>query len=121
VYSSEFTDEALADIRKLPKHIRNSLRREFKNKLHIDPVSCSEPLEGLLEGFRSFHHGDYRVVYRVFEDIGVFAVVGIGKKDKGHHAEIYKQLENLAASGKLASAVLEACRSIISDGPKSES
>lgn len=115
MYRSNFTSEALEDVRRLPKHVRNSLKAEFKKKIHIDPMGCSEGLTGPLEEFRSFHFGKYRVIYRVFEDIKAVSVVGIGKKDAGHHAEIYKKLETLAASGKLAAAVLETFRTLASD------
>jgi hypothetical protein len=40
------------------------------------------------------------------------AVVGVGKKDRHHHGEIYKRLEDLAKRGKLAAAVLDTYRSI---------
>jgi mRNA-degrading endonuclease RelE of RelBE toxin-antitoxin system len=112
LYTSKFTDEALADIRRLPKNVRNALRDEFKNKIHVDPAGCSEPLEGLLADYRSFHYGDYRVICRVFEDIQAVSVVGVGKKDRDHHAEIYRQLEALAANGKLAQAVLDTYRAL---------
>ncbi len=112
MYCSKFTDEALADIKKLPKNVRNALKKEFEKKIHVDPVSCSEPLVGLLENYRSFHYGDYRVVYRVFEDIRAVSVVGAGKKDKSHQTDLYKKLEGLAKKGRLAEALLETYRSI---------
>jgi mRNA-degrading endonuclease RelE of RelBE toxin-antitoxin system len=118
VYCSKFTPDALANAKALPKNIRNSLRKEFERKLHVDPISCSVPLGGDLEQFRSFHYGNYRVVFQVFEDIKAIAVVGIGEKDDDHHAEIYKQLEVLARGGKLAETVLETYRSL-SSRPKS--
>jgi len=52
------------------------------------------------------------VVYQVFEDLKIVAVVGIGRKDRHHHGEIYKRLELLARSGQLAAAVLDTYRSI---------
>jgi len=110
VYRSQFTDEALEDVRRLPKNVRNRLKQEFRKKIHRDPIGCSEPLSGLLDDFRSFHFGEYRVVYLVFQDIQIVAVVGIGKKDRGHRAEVYEQLENLAKAGKLAAAVLDVFR-----------
>ena len=110
LYRSKFTDEALDDLRGLPKSARNALKREFKQKIHADPVGCSEPLTGPLESFRSFHFRNYRVIYPIFEDIKIVAVVGIDKKDHGHHAEIYAQLERLAESGKLAARVLDTYR-----------
>jgi mRNA-degrading endonuclease RelE of RelBE toxin-antitoxin system len=117
LYSSHYIDEALEDIKKLPKNVRNALRSEFKNKIHVDPVGCSEALTGPLGGYRRFHYREYRVIYRVFEEIKAVAVAGVGKKDKHHKAEVYKQLETLAASGKIAQAVLDTCRSI--SGPRS--
>ncbi len=115
MYRSRFTADALHDVKRLPKHVRNSLKAEFKNRIHVDPIGCSEALTGPLKEFRSFHFGKYRAIYRVFKDIKPVSVVGIGKKDAGHHAEIYKKLETLAASGKLAAAVLETFRGLASD------
>jgi mRNA-degrading endonuclease RelE of RelBE toxin-antitoxin system len=110
LYVSKFTSDALENIRALPKNVRNALKREFEHKIHRDPIACSEPLSGLLADFRSLHFREYRVVYRVFEDLKLVAVVGVGKKDKAHHAELYKKLERLAESGKLADEFLRAMR-----------
>ncbi len=112
MYCSKFTDEALEDIKKLPKNVRNALKKEFEKKIHVNPLDCSEPLAGILERYRSFHYGDYRVVYRVFEDIRAVSVVGLGKKDKAHQTDLYKRLEALAKKGRLAEAVLETYRVI---------
>ena len=45
-------------------------------------------------------------------DLEAIAVVGVGKKDPDHHAEIYKQLETLARGGELAATVLKMYRSL---------
>jgi mRNA-degrading endonuclease RelE of RelBE toxin-antitoxin system len=112
LYCSKFTDEGLEDIRKLPKNVRDALKKEFEKKVHVNPMECSEPLFGILEHYRSFHYGDYRVVYRVFEDIKAVSVVGVGKKDKDHRTDLYHRLEVLAKKGRLAEAILETYRSI---------
>ena len=112
MYSSKFTSDALADLKRLPKNVRAALKREFEKKLHVNPVTCSEPLTADPKQFRSFHFGDYRVVFQVFEDLKAISVVGVGQKDAGHHAEIYQQLEKLARNGKLAEKVLETYRAI---------
>lgn len=112
MYCSKFTDDALADIKKLPKNIRNALKKEFEKKIHVNPLGCSEPLAGILEHYRSFHYGDYRVVYRVFEDLRAVSVVGLGKKDKSHRTDLYRRLEDLAKKGRLAEAVLKTYRAI---------
>jgi mRNA-degrading endonuclease RelE of RelBE toxin-antitoxin system len=112
VYCSKFTDEAVENIKRLPKNVKNALKKEFEKKIHVDPIGCSEPLTGLLEGFRSFHFEDYGIVYNVIEDIRAVAVVAIGKKDKAQQTDLYRRLEALAKTGKLAKAVLETYRSI---------
>jgi addiction module RelE/StbE family toxin len=110
LYTSKFTSDALEDISALPKNVRNALKREFEKTIHRDPIACSEPLTGPLADFRSFHFHNYRVIYRVYGNLKIVAVVGVGKKDKTHYAEIYKKLERLAKSGKLAEDFLRAIR-----------
>ena len=110
MYVSKFTAEALENIKNLPKNVKHALKKEFQKKIHVNPMNCSEPLTGVLDGFRSFHYGDYRVVYRVFEDIQTISVVAIGKKDKTHQTDLYRKLESLARTGKLAESVLKALR-----------
>lgn len=112
MYCSKFTTEALEDIKRLPKNVRNALKKEFEKKVHVNPVACSEPLFGMLEAYRSFHYGDYRVVYRVFEDIQAVSVVGVGKKDKAHRTDLYHRLEDLAKKGRLAETILDTYRAI---------
>jgi mRNA-degrading endonuclease RelE of RelBE toxin-antitoxin system len=112
LYRSYFTNDALENIKKLPKAVRNSLKQEFEKKIHVNPIECSEPLSKPLENFRRFHFGEYRVVYQVFKDLKAISVVAVGKKDRHHQSEIYRQLEILAERGKLAAAVLDTIRSI---------
>lgn len=50
------------------------------------------------------------MIYRVYEDLKVIAVIGAGKKDKALYANIYRKLELLAKSGKLAEEYLRAIR-----------
>jgi len=112
LYRSIFTDDALKDVKKLSKNVRSALKKQFEKKIHVDPFSCSEELSGILGHYRSFHYGDYRAVYRVFEDIRTVSVVGLGKKNKDHRTDLYKRLEDLAQKGRLADAVLETYRTI---------
>lgn len=56
------------------------------------------------------------MVYQVLEDLKIVAVVGVGKKDRHHHGEMYKRLEDLAMRGKLAATVLDTYRSISGAG-----
>ena len=112
MYRSQFTNDALEDLRALPKNLWNRLQQEFIRKIHRDPKGCSEPLTGVLEKFRSFPFGEYRVVYRVFEDLKAVTVVGIWKKDEAHRTEDYEHLESKAKTCRLAAAVKEVYQSL---------
>lgn len=110
MYISKFTDTACEQIKRLPKNVRNSLKRDFKKTILRDPLGCSEGLSGVLADFRSYHFSEYRVIYRVFEDLRAIAVVGVSKKNTHHHSDIYKHLEALAKSGEIADSVLKTMR-----------
>ena len=112
MYISKFTSEAVEQIKKLPKGVRNALKKAFKKTLLENPTSCADELTEPLAGFRSFHFGDYRVVYRVYEDLNAIAVVGVGKKDAHAETDLYRKLEKLASTGKLADKVLKSLRLI---------
>jgi mRNA-degrading endonuclease RelE of RelBE toxin-antitoxin system len=110
VYDIKFTDEGLADAKSLQKAVRNTLKKELTGKVAVDPRGCSEPLTGSLDGWFSFHYLEYRVVYKVYDDLLAIAVAGIGKHDKDAERDIYRKLEALAQTGKLAESVLASFR-----------
>jgi len=111
VYRIQFTGDGLRDAKALPKNIRNSLSKELKNKLAKYPEGCSEKLREPLAGWRSFHSGKYRVIFRLYKDLKVIAVAGIGKHSSQATQDIYRKLERLAKSGRLAEDILATLRS----------
>jgi len=110
MYQIQFTDDALQDVRALAKNVRNSLSKELRNKLAKDPEGCSEKLREPLTGWRSFHSGRYRVVFRLYKDIKVIAIAGIGTHSSQATQDIYRKLELLARRGRLAEDVLATLR-----------
>ena len=98
----------LADVKALPKNVKNALKKELIKKVSKDPNGCSEKLSGPLNEFRSFHFGKHRVVYRVFEDLGAVAIVGIGAHSAS--ADIYRRLEALVGTGRVAESLLVSLR-----------
>jgi len=110
LYEAKLTDDAIANIRGLKKGLRNSLRKAIEQRVLRDPTGCSEELSEPLAGFRSFHFGDYRLVYRVYADLQTIAVVGVGLRSGDPASDIYKRLERLAYSGRLADRFLARIR-----------
>lgn len=112
MYVLKLTSEAIANIKALPKGIKNSLRRALEDDVARDPEGCSKPLTGPLEGFRSYHWEGYRVVFQVFPDLRAVAIVRVGERRPGHNTDIYRRLEEVANSGRLAEIVLSNFREI---------
>jgi len=109
-YKIQFTADGLKDAKHLPKGARNSLAKELKNKLAKEPLSCSEELREPLAGWRSFHCGKYRVIFKLYPQIKRIAVSGIGQHSSQATRDIYRKLELLAKRGRLAEDILAALR-----------
>ena len=114
-YQIQFTADGLKDAKHLPKGARNSIARELKNKLARNPLPCSEELREPLAGWRSFHCGKYRVIFKVYEGMKLIAVAGIGKHSSEPTQDIYRKLELLAKRGRLAEDILAALRGFSTD------
>lgn len=117
MYLVQLTDDALENVRSLPKNVRNRLKGEIREKVAKDPYGCSKGLREPLKGFRSFSFGDYRVIFKVYEDLRAVGIAGIGKRDPRSQADVYKKLHVLAEEGKLAEKVLATLRGCSSPLP----
>jgi mRNA-degrading endonuclease RelE of RelBE toxin-antitoxin system len=105
-YRIEFTNAGLKDAKALPKNVKNSLAKELKSKLATSPVGCSEQLREPLAGWRSFHYGKYRVIFRLYEDMKIIAIAAIGRHSSRATEDVYRKLEVLVRSGQLADGIL---------------
>jgi mRNA-degrading endonuclease RelE of RelBE toxin-antitoxin system len=110
VYVIKFTDDGLKDVRDLPKNIRNALKAELIEKVAGDPYNHSEPLLSVLKGWRSFRFGDYRIIFKVYDDLKAIGIAAIGKHDPEAHKDVYKRLETLVIGGSFAEKMLVTMR-----------
>lgn len=109
-YKIQFTADGLKDAKHLPKGVRNALAKELRNKLAKSPLICSQELRKPLAGWRSFHCGKYRVIFKLYEEMKLIAVAGIGEHSSQPTQDIYRKLELLAKRGRLADDILVALR-----------
>ena len=109
MYQVRFTAAAHADIKSLPRNVQNSLKKEFQ-KLISDPIAQSLELREPLQGWRSYHWRNYRVIFNVFEGEEVIAVVAVGKRLPQSKTDVYRKLERLVREGKLAERILQTMR-----------
>jgi mRNA-degrading endonuclease RelE of RelBE toxin-antitoxin system len=111
LYVLKFTKEAVADIKSIiPKHLKGPLKKDLGDKVAHDPIGCSKELQRELSGYRSFTFQEYRVVYRVFDELLAVAIVGVGLRSPQSADNIYRKLEVLARTGELAQGVLFSIR-----------
>ena len=88
----------------------------LKNRVAPDPYGCSQALREPPAGWRSFHFGKYRVIYKVFQDLQTIAIAGMGKHNPDAALDIYRRLEAVARTGKLAGTILKVLKRL--SGPE---
>lgn len=53
------------DIPKLPKNIKERIRKAIEEKLMTFPEHFGKPLRRSLKGYRKLRMGDYRIIFRI--------------------------------------------------------
>ena len=77
--------EALDDLKRLDKPVRQKIFERIETYLSKDPVGLGKPLRQNLSGMFRYRYGDYRIIYIVDmleESITILEV--------GHRKEIYR-------------------------------
>lgn len=118
MYVLKFTSSAVADVKTtIPKHLKGPLQKELRKKVAAEPLRCSHELHHALAGYRSFIWQQYRVVFKVFEELKTVAVVGVGPRSRQSTENVYRKLETLARTGELAQGVLSSLRGFTKPEP----
>jgi len=74
------------DIKKFDQKTKDRIRRAIETRLLTSPQEYGEPLRRTLKGYWKLRIGDYRVVFKISED--VILILGIC-----HRKEIYDKIE----------------------------
>lgn len=86
-YSIEYLDLVVdEDIPALPKRMRDLIRRAIEERLTVEPIGLGKPLRYSFVGHRRLRVGDYRIVYRVEQNLRRVIIVGIK-----HRKDIYEE------------------------------
>jgi len=87
-YEVIYDEQALGDIKKIPKDLLSSIRKAVETRLSKRPYDF-RPLSGKkYQGLFRLRVGDYRIVYVIDENPGVVKVIAIGVRGK-----IYQTLD----------------------------
>ena len=112
-FELRYTPDAAAEIKALDGSVRNQLRKVLEKKLAVHPEGYGLPLRGLLVGYWKHQFGNHRVVYRIYPQQYVVVVCSVGVRKHGDVEDIYRQLESVAKTGRLAEQLASVLRNLL--------
>ena len=75
----EYDTRAIKELKKLPNEIAKRIVKKISDVLILNPHS-GESLQGKFKGFYRYRAGDYRVIYRLEENVVVILVLRIAHR-----------------------------------------
>ena len=112
-FELRYTSDAAADIKSLDGSIRKQLRKVLERKLAVDPEGYGLPLRGALTNYWKHEFGNHRIVYRIYPAQRVVAVCAVGVRKQGDVEDIYRQLESVAKTGRLAEQLAAVIKKLV--------
>ena len=112
-FELRYTLDASNDIKSLDGSVRNQLRKVLEKKLAIDPEGYGLPLRGALTGYWKHQFANHRVVYRIYPQHRTVVVCSVGIRKQGDAQDIYRQLESVAKTGRLAEQLASVLRNLL--------
>jgi mRNA interferase RelE/StbE len=112
-FALRYTSDAAADIKALDGSVRTQLRKVLEKKFAVDPEGYGLPLRGSLAGYWKHQFGNHRVVYRIYPQHHVVVVCSVGVRKQGDAQDIYRQLESVARTGRLAQQLASVLRNLL--------
>jgi len=110
-----YTPDAAADIKALDGSVRKKLRHVLEKKLAVDPEGYGLPLRGLLAGYWKHQFSNHRVIYRIYREQRTVVVCAVGIRKQGDAEDIYRQLESVAKTGRLAEQLASVLKNLLRD------
>ena len=112
-FELRYTSDAAADIQALDGGVRNQLRKVLEKKLAVDPEGYGLPLRGALAGYWKHQFASHRVVYRIYLHHHTVVVCSVGVRKMRDAEDIYRQLESVAKTGRLAEQLASVLRNLL--------
>ena len=112
-FELRYTADAGADIRGLDGSIRKQLRKVLEKKLAVAPEAYGLPLRGPLTNYWKHEFGNHRVIYRIYAAHHMVVVCAVGARKQGDVADVYRQLESVAQTGRLAEQLASVLKNLL--------
>lgn len=111
-YSIAFTGDAFGDVKTLDGSVKNKLKKVLTKNLVVNPQGYGLPLRSPLNLFWKHEFAAHRVIYRIYEEKQLVVVCAVGPRKQGDAADVYKQFQALAQTGKVAQQIAEVLASL---------
>jgi mRNA interferase RelE/StbE len=112
-FEIRYTPDAATDIKALDGSVQRQLRKVLDKKLTADPEGYGLPLRGSLAGYWKHQFVNHRVVYRIYTDQRVVVICAVGVRKQADTEDIYRQLEAVARSGRLAEQLASVLKNLL--------
>jgi mRNA interferase RelE/StbE len=116
-FELRYSPDAAADIKALDGSVRNQLRKVLEKKLAVDPEGYGLPLRGSLAGYWKHQFARHRVIYRIYPEHRTVVVCSVGVRKQDDAEDIYRQLESIAKTGRLAEQLTSVLKQILPKKP----
>jgi mRNA-degrading endonuclease RelE of RelBE toxin-antitoxin system len=100
-----FTGEAFGDVKALDGSVKSKLKKVLAKKLARDPQGYGLPLRSPLQLYWKHEFAAHRIIYRIYDKKQIVIVCAVGPRKQGDAADIYKQFQALAETGKVAQQI----------------
>jgi mRNA interferase RelE/StbE len=112
-FALRYTADAAKDIQGLDGSVRKQLRKVLEKKLAFDPEGYGLPLRGPLATYWKREFGNHRIAYRIYREQGVVVTCAVGVRKHGDAEDIYRQLESVARTGRLAEQLAAVIKKLV--------
>lgn len=85
-YRIIWNEKALKDISKLDKQAAIRIKNKVNQHLCKAPQKLGEPMKGSFAGLHRYRVGDYRVIYKIQDEMLIISIIRIG-----HRKEVYEE------------------------------
>ena len=111
-YQVLFTKDARADVDSLDGSIKKRLRKVLQGKISVAPEQYGTPLRGILAGYWKHEFASHRIIYQFRDKQHLVVVCAVGLRKGLHKTDVYKELEGIAKTGRLADQIRAVLKSL---------
>lgn len=115
LFELRYTPDAAGDIRRLDGSVRKQLRKILEKKLAVDAEGYGVPLRASLAGYWKHRFANLRVIYRIYPAYRMVVVCSVGMRKQGDAEDIYRRLESVANTGRLAEQLASVLKHLLAE------